>query len=95
MAAKGESGPARLGVGPPRGKGERYMMWNRVGVGGSRGLVVKALAVVRSPVRTPPPRAYGGALVVWPGMPFPNLDGRIHQSLFLGGVVDSVRLNEI
>ncbi len=24
---------------------------------------------------------YGGALVVWPGMPFPNLDGRIHQSL--------------
>jgi hypothetical protein len=38
------------------------------------------LAVVRSPVRTPPPRAYGGALVVWPGMPFPNLDGRIHQS---------------
>ncbi len=22
----------------------------------------------------------GGALVVWPGMPFPNLDGRIHQS---------------
>ncbi len=39
------------------------------------------LAVVRSPVRTLPPREYGGALVVWPGMPFPNLDGRIHQSL--------------
>jgi hypothetical protein len=38
------------------------------------------LAVVRSPVRTLPPCAYGGALVVWPGMPFPNLDGRIHQS---------------
>jgi hypothetical protein len=36
---------------------------------------------VRSPVRTLPPREYGGALVVWPGMPFPNLDGRIHQSL--------------
>ncbi len=32
-------------------------------------------------VRTLPPREYGGALVVWPGMPFPNLDGRIHQSL--------------
>ncbi len=30
---------------------------------------------------TLPPREYGGALVVWPGMPFPNLDGRIHQSL--------------
>jgi hypothetical protein len=43
------------------------------------------LAVVRSPVRTLPPREYGGALVVWPqaGMPFPNLDGRIHQSLVL------------
>ncbi len=23
---------------------------------------------------------FGGALVVWPGMQFPNLDGRIHQS---------------
>ncbi len=23
-------------------------------------------------VRTLPPRDYGGALVVWPGMPFPN-----------------------
>ncbi len=22
-------------------------------------------------------REYGGALVVWPGMPFPNLDGTI------------------
>jgi hypothetical protein len=31
-------------------------------------------------VRTLPPREYGGALVVWPGMPFPKLDGRIHQS---------------
>ncbi len=41
------------------------------------------LAVVRSPVRTLPPRAYSGALVVWPGMPFPNLDGKIHQSPFL------------
>jgi hypothetical protein len=40
------------------------------------------LAVVRSPVQTLPPREYGGALVVWPGMPFPNLDGRIHQSPF-------------
>jgi hypothetical protein len=39
------------------------------------------LAIVGSPVLTPPPRAYGGALVAWPGMPFPNLDGRIHQSL--------------
>ncbi len=38
------------------------------------------LAVVRSPVLTLPPREYGGSLVVWPGMPFPNLDGRIHQS---------------
>ncbi len=38
------------------------------------------LAVVRSPVRTQPPLEYGGALVVWPGMPFPNLDGRIYQS---------------
>ncbi len=28
------------------------------------------------------PHAYGGALMVWPGMPFPNLDGRIHQSPF-------------
>jgi hypothetical protein len=27
-----------------------------------------------------PPLVYGGALVVWPGIPFPNLDGRIHQS---------------
>jgi hypothetical protein len=45
------------------------------------------MAVVRSPFRTLPPRAYGGALVVWPGMPFPNLDGRIHQSpvLNIGG----------
>ncbi len=43
------------------------------------------LAVVRSPVRTLPPREYGGALVVWPGMPFPKLDGRIHQSLVFRG----------
>ncbi len=42
---------------------------------------VGRLAVVRSAVRTLPPREYGGALVVWPGMPFPNLDGRIHHSL--------------
>jgi hypothetical protein len=40
------------------------------------------LAVVRSPVRTLPPRKYGGALMVWPGMPFPNLDCRIHHSPF-------------
>ncbi len=40
------------------------------------------LAVVRSPVRTLPPREYGGSLVVWPGMQSLNLDGRIHQSLF-------------
>ncbi len=39
------------------------------------------MAVVRSPVRTLSPHEYGGALVVWPGMLFPNLDGRIHQSL--------------
>ncbi len=39
------------------------------------------LVVVRSPVRTLPPREYGGTLMVWPGMLFPNLDGRIHQSL--------------
>jgi hypothetical protein len=38
------------------------------------------LAVVRSPVRTLPQREYCGALVVWPGMQFPNLGGRIHQS---------------
>ncbi len=44
------------------------------------------LAVVRSPVRTLPPREYGGALVVWPGMPFPNLDGRIHQSPVFFGI---------
>jgi hypothetical protein len=39
--------------------------------------------VHQASVRTLPPREYGasGALVVWPGMPFPNLDGRIHQSL--------------
>jgi hypothetical protein len=51
------------------------------------------LAVVRSPVRTLPPREYGGTLVVWPGMPFPNLDGRIHQSLVLLFTLISAHLN--
>ncbi len=39
------------------------------------GLVVKAagwLSLDRQ-FEPYPPRAYGGALVVWPGMPFPNL----------------------
>jgi hypothetical protein len=47
---------------------------------------------VRSPVRTLPPRAYGGALVVWPGMPFPNLDGRIHKSPVFYAVSTSLPL---
>jgi hypothetical protein len=79
--------PERQPVGPAR-PGLTGLEWRGLGVRrqgsswpcGHGG----GLAVVRSPVRTLPPREYGGALVVWPGMPFPNLDGRIHQSLFLG-----------
>ncbi len=52
--------------GTPWGKNSVHIMlmsWpNGHGVG---------LAIVWSPVRTLPPRVYGGALVVWPGMPFP------------------------
>ncbi len=46
------------------------------------------LAIVRLPVQTLPPRVYCGNLVVWPGMPFLNLDGRIHQSPLDGGEIN-------
>jgi hypothetical protein len=37
-----------------------------------RGLVVMATGYRSFDWFEPYPRVYGGALVVWPGMPFPN-----------------------
>ncbi len=46
---------------------------------GRCGLVVKASGWPSLDRRTLHPRVYGGALVVWPGMPFQIFDGRLHH----------------